>query len=76
MAHQATLLSQADKLYLNSDGTTKNQHKLNAIVFNGVVISVNEVPDGKADSIIADIDSQLKMLRCFAQQLDIPKTRC
>ena len=72
MAHQATLLSQADKLYLNSDGTTKNQHKLNAIAFNGVVISVNEVPDGKADSIIADIDSQLKKLRCFAQQLDIP----
>ena len=72
MAHQVTLLSKADRLYLNSDGTTKNQHKLNATAFNGVVISVNEVPDGKADTIIADIDSQLKKLRSFAEKLGIP----
>ena len=64
MAHQ---VSKADRLYLNSDGTTKNQRKVNATAFNGVVISVNEVPDGKADTIIADIDSQLKKLRSFAE---------
>ena len=75
MAHQVTLLSEADKLYLNSDGTTKNQHKLNATAFNGVVLSISEIPDGKADSIIEDIDSQLKKLRCFAQQLHIPNNK-
>ena len=75
MAHQVTLLSEADKLYLNSDGTTKNQHKLNATAFNGVVLSISEIPDGKADSIIEDIDSHLKKLRCFAQQLHIPNNK-
>ena len=75
MAHQVELLSEADNLYLNSDGTTKNQHKLNAIAFNGVVLSISEVPDGTADSIIGDIDRQLKKLRCFAVELGIPNNK-
>ena len=75
MAHQVELLSEADNLYLNSDGTTKNQHKLNAIPFNGVVLSISEVPDGTADSIIGDIDRQLKKLRCFAEELGIPNNK-
>lgn len=33
LAHQATVLCDAKELYLNSDGTTKNQHKLNAMVW-------------------------------------------
>ena len=75
MAHQVDLLSEADTLYLNSDGTTKDQHKLNAIAFNGVVLSISEVPDGTADSIIGDIDRQLQKLRCFAEELGIPNNK-
>ena len=71
MAHQATVLCDAKELYLNSDGTTKNQHKLNATAFNGVVISVSKIPDGKADTIIEDIDKQFKKLRRIADQLRI-----
>ena len=40
--------------------------------FNGVVLSISEVPDGKADTIINDIDMQLKKLRKAAEQLGIP----
>ncbi len=47
-AHQATILATTEKLHLNSDGTTKFQKKLNATAFNGVVLSVSEIPDGKA----------------------------
>ena len=65
MSHQVDLLSEADTLYLS---TTKDQHKLNAIA---LVLSISEVPDGRADSIIGDIDRQLQKLRCFAEELGI-----
>lgn len=39
-------------LKLNSDGTTKFQHKLNAAALNGIVLSIAEVPDGKAETVI------------------------
>ncbi len=58
-------------MYLNSDGTTKLQKKLNATAFNGVVLSVNEIPDGKADSVIEDIGTQLEKLRNIGKQLGL-----
>lgn len=59
-------------MYINTDGTTKHQRKLNATAFNGVVLSVNEVPDGTAHAIINDIESHLDKLRTAAHQLDLP----
>ena len=45
---------------------------LNATAFNGVVLFVNEVPDGSADAIIDDIENQLEKLRTAAYQLHLP----
>ena len=53
-------LSQGKELYLNSDGTTKNQSKINGIAINGKVFSLNEVPDGSAESIIYVSTKSLK----------------
>lgn len=36
--------------------------KINSAAINGIVISVNEVPDGTAESIINDIDMELEKL--------------
>ena len=41
---------------LNSDGTTKNQVKLNSVALNVLVLSVNEITDGTSITIIDDID--------------------
>ena len=41
-------------------------------VFNKIVVSVNEIPDGAADSIIEDISGELKKLREVAHVLKIP----
>ena len=71
-AHQATVLATADGLHLNSDGTTKFQRKLNTAALNGVVLSVTEVSDGKADTVMEYISSQLEKLRNTAKQLGIP----
>ena len=49
----------------------KNQRKLNTTAFNVVVISVSEIADGKAETIIEDINQQFKRLREVASQLGI-----
>ena len=64
-------MSQGKDLYLNSDGTTKNQCKINGIAINGNVFSLNEVPDGSAKSIIDDIDRELEKLRRIAHKLGL-----
>ena len=59
MVHKAiTITEQArlGKLHLNTDGTTKSQKKLEGVAINEMVISVNEVPDGSADSMIDEED--------------------
>ena len=57
--HKATILCgeaiKEEGFKLNTDGTTKRQRKLNGIAINGMTVSVNEVPDGTATSIVADI---------------------
>ena len=59
-------------LTLNSDGTTLNQRKLGAAVMSGTVISLNEIPDGCAQTIVDDIDSELSKLRNMAKLLKLP----
>ena len=72
MVHKATVISKASSVHLNSDGTTKFQRKIGGIAFNGLVISVNELPDGSADSIIADMSREIEKMRDIAQMLKIP----
>ena len=75
-AHKVSVLfqqvSSGQKFHVNTDGTTKQQHKINSAAINGIVLSVNEVPDGTAESIINDIDSELEKLRNAAKELGIP----
>jgi len=59
-------------LNLNSDGTTKSQKKLQGTAINDMVISVSEVPDGCADSMIADTSQELQKLREIAHALQLP----
>ena len=74
-AHKATALMQdidsGKMLHINTDGTTKDQKKLNSIVVNGVVISTNEVQDGKAVTVADDIDFELRKLREMAEMLEL-----
>ena len=75
MVHKATsILEQAEKgpLHLNSDGTTKSQRKLEGVVINGMVLSVNGVSDGSADCMVEDISRELQMLRDVVHALNMP----
>ena len=76
MAHKAQVLCQQIKtgkaFHLNSDGTAKQQRKLNGLAVNGLVLSVNEVPDGTAMTVIQDIEKELTKLRQAAHQLNVP----
>ena len=72
LAHKATsVLKQAETgfLHLNTDGTTKCQKKIEGAALNGMVLSVNEVPDGSANSMIDDISRELQKLRDTAHAL-------
>ena len=74
-AHQATfLLDQIGGKFLDlkTDGTTKNQRKLNGTALNGLVLSVAEIPDGKAETILTDVEKQLRKIREIAQKLHLP----
>ncbi len=75
-AHKAhTICSDANKgkgIYLNTDGTTKHQKKLGGVVANDMVVSVNELPDGKAISAIEDISREFEKLRRVAEMLGLP----
>ena len=75
MAHKAHILCEqiqsGKQFHLNSDGTTKNQHKINGVAINGLVVSLNEVSDGSAETIVDDIEKELVKLRQAAQQLKL-----
>ena len=75
-AHKVSVLfkqvNAGQSLHINSDGTTKQQRKINSAAINSIVISVNEVPDGTAESIINDIDLELEKLRNVAKDLGLP----
>ena len=75
MAHKASTISkyaQTGKLHLNTDGTTLQQKKLGGLAVNGMVMSVNQLPDGSADSAIEDVSKELCKLRDMAQSLGLP----
>ena len=75
-AHKAHIIcSDASKgkgIYLNTDGTTKQQKKLGGVVANDMVLSVNELPDGKSISAIEDISREFVKLRRIAEMLGLP----
>ncbi len=66
------MAQKAHVFHLNSDGTTKYQHKINGLAVNGLVLSINEVSDGSAETILEDIGKELVKLRETARQLNIP----
>ena len=75
LAHKATRLTeqaQTGCVNFNSDGTTKAQRKIQGAAINDMVLSVNEVPDGCADTLIADISQELQKLREIAHALGLP----
>lgn len=63
--------SEGKGLYINTDGTTKQQRKLGGVIANDMVISVNELPDGRATSAIEDICSEFQKLREVAKMLGL-----
>ena len=71
MAHKAYSISESDSLNLNSDGTTKFQKKIAAVSFNGMVLCLNEVPDGSADSMVEMVEAELEKLRKIACALKL-----
>ncbi len=75
MAHNATKLAESNCFHLNCDGTTLYHKKLQDAAVNGTVISVNEVPDGSSDSMIADISRELQKLRDVAHALQLPNAK-
>ena len=72
LAHNAASLLESNSLNLNCDGTTLSQKKLQGAAVNGTVLSVNEIPDGSADSMITDISRELQKLRDVAHALHLP----
>ena len=76
MAHKAhhfcSEIESGKLFHLNSDGTTLNQHKINGAAINDIVLSLNEVSDGSAESAIQDIEKELNKLRIVASQLNLP----
>lgn len=75
LAHKASCLAkqaQTGGVNLNSDGTTKSQRKLQGTAISNMVMSVNEVPDGSADTLIADLSQELEKLRETAHTLGLP----
>ena len=70
-AHKATVFSECKSGKLQTDGTTKHQKKIGGIGINGMVVSVNELPDGSAESIIEDVSKELEKLRKTAHALNL-----
>ena len=62
--HKATVFCQQASenmgFKLKTDETTKRQNKLEGVAINDIVVSVNEVPDGTAQSAIASISRELE----------------
>lgn len=56
-------------IHLTTDGTTKQQKKLGCTVANGIVLGVNELPDGKAVTATEDISREFEQLRRVAEIL-------
>ena len=62
-AHKATVLAEADNLDINSDGTTLNQKKVQGMLANGLVLGVEAVTNGSAQSSVEAFDRVLERIR-------------
>ncbi len=71
-AHQACTLSAASTVDINSDGTTYNQKKVQAVIANGVVLGVEAVAEGSAESIIEGLEYTFLKIKEVGQELGIP----
>jgi len=71
MAQKVCSISESKSCHLNSDGTTKFQKKLGAVSVNGMVLCLNEVPDGSADSMVELVENELEKLRNIAHDLKL-----
>ena len=71
MAQKAYSISESKSLHLNSDGTTKFQKKIGAVSVNGMVLCLNEVPDGSADSMVELVETELEKLCNIAYDLKL-----
>ena len=49
-----------------------SKKKLEGAAINGMVLSVNEVPDGHAGNILNDVSTELQKLREVAHALRMP----
>ena len=49
-----------------------SQKKLQGAAISGMILTVNEIPDSSADSMIADISQELQKLREIAHTLQLP----
>ena len=58
-------------LHLNMDGTTLNQKKLGGTAINNMVLSVNVLSDGTAETAIQDVSKELEKLRKIATALNL-----
>jgi len=76
MAHKDVALCKTARgdnpFHLNTDGTTLQQKKLGGIARNNMVVSVNELADNTAESIINDASKELRKLQETAHALNIP----
>ena len=70
--HFCSQIESKEPFHLNTDGTTLHQHKIYGIAINDVVFSLNEVPDGSAESAFQDIEKELNKLRSIATKLQLP----
>ena len=59
-------------LHLSMDGTTLNQKKLGGTAINDMVLSVNTLPDGSAETAIDNVAKELEKLRKMATALKLP----
>ena len=80
-AHKASIISkniqEGNCFHLNTDGidTTLAQKKSNCVAINNKVMSVNEIHDGAAETVIDDISKELQKLRKVATALNLPNAK-
>ena len=74
-AHKAIVVHNSIKhdkpLHLSMDGTTLNQKKLGGAAINDMVLSVNTVADGAAETAMEDVSKELEKLRNMATALKL-----
>ena len=75
-AHKASVICEQLQpgkiLHLNTDGTTLAQRKKNSIAINNTVISIDEIHNGTAETVINNVSKRLQKFREMAFTLNLP----